>query len=278
MPNYGYHLARAQARLVESSYRALLPLILRRRIKCKRELPIDVFSYSGQQRLAEQVVSIRSFLKYAGRPTRFVVVSDGSHSDTALELLRAVDDCVSLEVPPASPPQTAESLANYLNNHPTGKQLALLVSLPRERPALYLDSDVRFFPAAHELSDYLVERSTTAYYLLDCGFAGDERLLNSAEEKSRPVNIGALLIFRSLDWSGSFDRFAQRGVAPTFFTGQTLTHLAMHANGARPFDPAKFVVQLDDQFVYGDHHAAADLVLRHYVNPVRHKLWTSLWR
>ena len=44
-----------------------------------------------------------------------------------------------------------------------------------------------------------------------------------------------------------------------------------------PFDRARFVLQLDDQFVYPDLHAGAHLVLRHYVNPVRHKFWTSLW-
>jgi hypothetical protein len=38
----------------------------------------------------------------------------------------------------------------------------------------------------------------------------------------------------------------------------------------------KYVLQLDDQFVYADRYAAAALALRHYVNPVRHKFWTSL--
>src|ERR1043166_6180131 len=115
MPNYGYHLARVQGRLVESAYQALLPLIANGRIKCKHELSIDVFSYSGEQRLAEQVVSIRSFRKYAGRPARFVVVSDGTYSSKASELLRSIDDCVSVEAAPDSPPDAADSLTSYLH-------------------------------------------------------------------------------------------------------------------------------------------------------------------
>ncbi|MBA2744409.1 MAG: hypothetical protein H0U43_08930 [Chthoniobacterales bacterium] len=50
----------------------------------------------------------------------------------------------------------------------------------------------------------------------------------------------------------------------------------MHANDAEPLDPERFVLQLDDQFVFRDRHAKSSLVLRHYVNPVRHKFWTTL--
>ena len=57
-----------------------------------------------------------------------------------------------------------------------------------------------------------------------------------------------------------------------------MTHLTMHANGARALDSQKFVLQLDDQFVYRDRYASREIVLRHYVNPVRHKFWTALWR
>ena len=40
----------------------------------------------------------------------------------------------------------------------------------------------------------------------------------------------------------------------------------------------KSAKQLDDQFVYPDRYMNCDLVLRHYVNPVRHKFWTTLAR
>ena len=51
-------------------YQAFLPIILSRRIKCPRQLAIDVFSYSSESRLAEQIASIRSFLSHAGRPAQ----------------------------------------------------------------------------------------------------------------------------------------------------------------------------------------------------------------
>jgi hypothetical protein len=276
MPNYGYHLARVRGRFAQRAYGTLLPFIVRRQIRCPRDIALDVFSYSSDRRIAEQVVSIRSFLKYAGRPSRFVVVSDGSHSTRSIDLLRRVDDCVSIEQVPGPPGHAHGALARYLSQHPTGKQLALIMSLPRERPALYIDSDVLFFAAAPELREHLDDGTAPAFYLPDCGFSGDERLLHDPAEKADPVNTGMLLLLGSLDWSLGIERFLELRGEPNFFTNQTITHLVMHANGARPFDPTKYVLQLDDQFRYTDDYAGRELVSRHYVDPVRHKFWTSL--
>jgi hypothetical protein len=278
MPNYGYHLARAEGRLTQSLYNFLLPVIARRPIQCVRDLPIDVFAYSGERRLSEQIASIRSFLKNAGRPHRFVVVSDGTHSAEATELLHRADRCVCVEqVPPPSPDAPAV-FGSYLRDHPTGKQLALIMSLPRERPALYVDSDVRFFAAAPELIQHIGQESAPAYYLTDCGFSGDERLLRTEAEKADPVNTGMVLLLRRLDWSLGIQRFLELDGPPNFFTNQTITHLVMHANGAQPLNPQKYILQLDDQFVYADRYAGPTLASRHYVDPVRHKFWTSLTR
>ena len=278
MPNYGYHIARAQGRFVQSIYERFLPLIASRRIRCRRELPIDVFSYSGQGRLAEQVASIRSFLKNAGRPNRFIVVSDGSHTLESIKLLCRVDECVSVESVPAPDLDAPDQFRAYLRNHPTGKQLALVMSLPRELPALYIDSDVRFFSRATDLQSVVESTTTPAFYLQDCGFAGDRRVLRNGEDTLPPVNTGVLLIRNMLDWSLATSRFTELNGVADFFTNQTLTHLVMHANRALPFNPAMYVLQLDDQFVYGDRYAGRNIALRHYVDPVRHKFWTSLTR
>jgi hypothetical protein len=39
----------------------------------------------------------------------------------------------------------------------------------------------------------------------------------------------------------------------------------------------KFVLQLDDQFQLADRYASKSIVLRHYVNPVRHKFWEQIF-
>jgi hypothetical protein len=276
MPNFGYHLARFHGNVVRRLYRAFLPLIVRRRPISPRSVDLEVFAYSNETTLPEQIASIRSFLRYVGRPKSFTVVSDGSHSRRSIRLLERVDPVVSVRNADVVPADLPEKFRHYLEVHPTGKQLAVIMPLPRDRPALYVDSDVLFFAGAADLVQRLGEPATPAYYLADCQFAGDDRLLRDAAEKQEAANTGVLLLFRKLDWSTSMARFLELTGEPTFFTNQTMTHLALHQNGARPLDPAKYVLQLDDQFVFSDRYAGAALALRHYVNPVRHKFWTSL--
>ncbi|MEP6937458.1 MAG: hypothetical protein ABI871_05250 [Chthoniobacterales bacterium] len=276
MPNYGYHLARAQGGAVRSLYRRLLPRIVGRPLAPRTAIPLEVFSYSNEAMLPEQIACIRSFLRYAGRPIRFSVVSDGTHLERSRELLEQIDDCVRVVNSAEGEPNAPSKMRNYLTSHPTGRQLALIMSLPVAGPTLYVDADVLFFAGAAGLSELIKQPPASAMYLGDCQFAGDARLLRGEAEKSAPVNTGFLLLFQPLDWSLGIARFLELSAAPIFFTNQTLTHLTMHANRATPFDPCKFVLRLDDQCEYRDRYAGGQIAMRHYVNPVRHKLWNSL--
>jgi hypothetical protein len=279
MPNYGYHLARAEGNATRRMYRARLASLARVRIATGAQIPLEVFSYSGENSLPEQVASIRSFLKYVGRPNRFTIVSDGTLSDRGRDILRSVDSVVTISDSTSwAPKDTPNGIHRYLTTHPTGKQLALIMSLPVAGPTLYIDSDVLFFPGASDLGRLARLNPAPAYYLEDCQLSADERLFHDDAERDRPVNTGALLLFKKLDWSLSIRRFLELEGQPTFFTNQTMTHLTMHANGAVPLDSRKYVLQLDDQFVYSDHYASDGQALRHYVNPVRHKFWTSIAR
>jgi len=277
MPNIAYHSALLEGKIVRKLYRAMLPMIVRRRVRVPRELSFDVVAYSGEKTLPEQVASIRSFLAHVGRPKKFTVVSDGSYTATSVALLEKIDACVRVQPEPPPPtPGLADDVRAYLAQHPTGKQLALLMSLPANGPTLYTDSDVLFFPGAHVIVDLAQAESVSAFYLADFQFSGDERLIVAASEKQNPANTGFVFLFQKLDWSLALERLARLDGAPSFFTNQTVTHLCLHANGARAFDPHKFILQLDDQTIYHDKYARPSLVMRHYVNPVRHKFWTTL--
>lgn len=276
-PNVPYHSARLEGRLVRNFYRAALPMIVRRRVRVPRELPFDVFAYSGESALPEQVASIRSFLAYAGRPKQFAVLSDGSYTTRSIALLESIDSCVRIQqTAPPFPSGLPQNVLSFFQNHFTGKQLALIMSLPTNGPALYTDADILFFPGARELVQLSQTQSVSAFYLADYQFSGDERLIREEDEKRNPANMGFLLFFKKLDWSVGLERLRAFDGVPNFFTTQTVTHLSLHANGASVFDPQKFVLKLDDQTIYRDKYAGPALAMRHYVNPVRHKFWTTL--
>ena len=277
--NLPYHAARLEGKMTRALYQMALPSIAGREIRVARDLPFEVFSYSGERMLPEQVASIRSFLANAGRPRQFTVVSDGSHRQSSIKLLEKIDACVRVDqTPPVPEASLPEKVKSYLETHPTGKQLAVIMSLPINGPTLYSDSDVLFFQCAHELAELANVRSASAFYLADYQFAGDERLISDPSEMRNPANTGFLFLFQKLDWSVGLRRLAELRGEPTFFTNQTVTHLCLHANGATSFDAEKFVLKTDDEFIYRDRHAGPGIAMRHYVNQIRHKFWTPLAR
>ena len=276
IPNFGYHFARWEGDLRRKTYCALLPAIVYRSVDRSRLVPLNVYSYSGEVMLPEQVRSIRTFLRHVGRPKSFTVITDGSHSTRSIELLKKIDPVVSIRPTGEHLPRDLpEKFRHYVTTYPMGKQLGLIMSLPRNGPALYVDSDVLFFPGAANLIRDFTDKGTPAFYLPDCqDCSADSRILLGPNEALQPVNSGVLMLLRPLDWSLGIRRFLELEGEPNFFTNQTIVHLVMHANGALPLDATRYVLQLDDQFIYPDRHASPYLVLRHYVNPVRHKFWT----
>jgi hypothetical protein len=277
VPNFGYHFARWEGETRRRTYETLVRAGGLRRIRPGKSVPLDVYSYSGEVMLPEQVRSIRSFLRHVGRPRSFTVISDGSHSTRSIELLKRIDSVVSIR--PAGehlPADLPEKFRHYITTYPMGKQLGLIMSLPRNGPAFYVDSDVLFFPGAANLMEAIGATSAPALYLPDCkDCSADARVLREPHESKHPVNSGLLMLLRPLDWSIAIRRLLELDGEPNFFTNQTLVHLVMHANGAQSLDPARYVLKLDDQVVYRDRYAGPNLVLRHYVSPVRHKFWTT---
>src|SRR5437867_3336826 len=185
MWNFDYHLARVRGAVARDAYRLLLPMIVRRQIDSPRTLDIDVFAYSNEAMLPEQIASVRSFLKYAGRPNNFTIVSDGTHRPHFVWLLQEVDSCIRVIRARDFLPEQSSS-RDYFANHPTGKQLALIMSLPLERPALYIDADVLFFPGAVVLADLLRNQDASALYLGDCQVAGDVCFLRDQVDTDYP--------------------------------------------------------------------------------------------
>lgn len=275
--NIPYHVAVRRSRLARLRYGRRLERLASRPVVAPRRLDFDVYSFSGHGELPEQVASIRSFIRSAGAPHRFVVVSDGSHRREDIELLGRLHPSVeTIPLREVACPPFAPGVEAYAARHPLGKKLSLLVSLQPERPTLYVDSDVLFFAAADQLAHDRYRAPGSLFYLVDCRASLDGRLLDPPEQARRPVNSGFLVLGRQLDWSQALARLDALGGQASFFTEQTVVHLAMHDNGAAPLDSSTFVVGLADQFRFRDAYTRTGPALRHYVRPVRYRLWTNL--
>jgi len=241
------------------------------------KIPATVYSFSGENDWPEQAASIRSFLRFVGEPERFLVVSDGTHTPDARKRLEQLNPSVSVvslnSVIRSSLPARIEK---YAAEHFLGKKLSLLYSIPVDGPTVYADSDILFFPGADTLGRLLRSPLPTSLYLLDCWPSLDDRLFISEEEKELPVNGGFLIFNRPLDWSSALERLDRMPGECVFFTEQTLVHLTMRGNGARPLPASEYILRAEDQFHFSDQYAGQRIALRHYISSIRTKLWRQV--
>ncbi len=274
MVNLGYRAARLKGKLG----RALYTRCLSRWAPVAhngRPLAAQVYSLSCERDLPEQVASITLWLRHVGVPQQYTVISDGSYTAASMELLHRLHPCVRV-VPLVdfARPDLPAAVFRYAALNPMGKKLAVLLSLPLTEPTVYTDSDIVYFPAARALAALLEQADGQNYYLADASPSFDRRILHSEAEAADPINGGFIVLKRSLDWQLALQRFLALEEPPNYFTEQTMVHLTLHRDGAQPLERQRYIMELDDEFVYRDRYAHCPrVILRHYVNPVRHKFW-----
>jgi hypothetical protein len=252
-------------------------------------LPCRLVTFSGQRDLPEQVASLLSLLLLVGQPEELVVGSDGSHTAAAVALLRELHPRLQVfPWPQLAPDPLPEPLPRHAALHPLGKKLALLLgqsaSASGQRPLVYADSDILFFPAAAaDFPAWLQPRPGLAgRFLLDCQPALDARLLRPEDSTEIPLNSGLLILHEPPDWQLALSRLRQLWQqAPQadadHYTEQTALHLALPVPRYRPLPHHSCVVNILDQFRHEDlFRDEPRLVLRHYVNLVRYKFWRAV--
>ena len=277
MVNIPYHVARTQGRLMRSLYKSVLPQIAKIPISQTQRIPIAVYALSCERDLPEQVLSLRSFIRHAGIPEHFTIVSDGSYTESSCNLLRQIHPCVEvLPLEKMKRTDLPQSVYDYAAQHSMGRKLLTLLSLPIHGTTIYTDSDILFFPAASDLVNVTDWENSSSLYLPDCATKMDERVIYEDLEKLNPVNGGFIIFKEPLDWSFALERLSKLKELNHYFTEQTLVHLTMHYNQAQPLCSKRYVLNVEDQFIYPDKYAGQEIALRHYVNDVRHKLWLNV--
>ncbi|QLE47105.1 hypothetical protein FD724_02460 [Nostoc sp. C057] len=277
MVNIGYHTAKIQGKFNRSLYKAAISQIVNIPIKQTRQVPVSIYALSCERDLPEQVASIRSFIRHVGIPETFTVVSDGSYTDSSCNLLRRIHPCVQvILLQNFLRTDLPQCVLDYAQLHPMGRKLSALMSIPVNGTTIYTDSDILFFPGGIDLIDLSKSDEKYSLYLPDCSMSLDERIIYDESEKLNPVNGGFILFRHEFDWSFAIERLANLQEVPSYFTEQTIVHLTMHHNHGKPLCSNKYVLNVEDQFIYPDKSASKNIALRHYVSDVRHKLWFNV--
>lgn len=250
-------------------------------VQRKTVLDIDILSFSSKRDFEEQVFSIMSFLRYAGKPTRWIIYSDDSHISWHHQFIKDHFDFVSIEKWNACENKYTgfeDVMASYMKFNILAKRLYAYANHPVERMTMFMDSDVLFYEKIAEKLD-IVLRGGGQWYLPDAVWGTLDSTYKSDHTPDMfQLNGGCFVTDKFLDWNPVFEYMQSLKGTYEYFSDQTAFHIAFMKQGAKPLDPRYFILNCEDQFDFGYKYFPEEIALRHYVHPIRHKMWQKNWK
>lgn len=245
------------------------------------DIRFDILSISSKSDFAEQFFSILSFIVNVGLPPKWILVSDGSHSSVEVELIHEYFPFVEFlnwdEIPNRFP-DFEQVYQDYVRESPMGKKIYILSNYLVGKNTLYTDSDILFYPKFRGFLD-LLNSTNSLHYLPDNDWGTLDDDLNATSSREMfQLNGGFLLITPSIDWSKGLDYLRSRMGKYGYFSEQTACHVTFHNQDAQPFDPRIFLLITTDHFRFFNATNKRKAAIRHFVGPLRHKMWQYGWK
>ncbi len=240
------------------------------------DIPFTIISMSGSKYLADQLYSICSFFVNAGMPQKWIVFSDGSYTAEERSLLSKIP---FVEVRDIHTNKYDIDKA-YFDQYPLLKKLAAYSQLSIDSTTILTDSDILFFPAFKKYESVF---SAHNWYLADEDrFYFDDDYLVENNADMYGTNTGFIVLNTKPDWSIAtnyiFNKLRNKNPFG-HWSEQTAIHLMIRqAQDFLPLDPRKFVLSGKDSFKISVEPLWKDIALRHFVGPVRHKMWQANWK
>jgi hypothetical protein len=256
----------------------------------KASMKMDVVSFSSNKDFYDQLLSILSFVRYAGIPDLWTVYSDGRHTTDQIKVLESMgfvkveqinwENNAALE---AACKETllpyAEVIIDYARTFPLGKKLYCYLNHKISQPTLFLDADILFYQKASVFKAALDDGSS-GWYLPDNEWGNlDSRYKEANMEQLYQINSGFFLLNKEIgSLKAGLDFLKALNYNYEDFTEQNVFHIIFRTNGLMPLDPRIFVLNSGDQFDFSYLYGRENIAMRHYTAPVRHKMWQRDWR
>ena len=167
----------------------------------------------------------------------------------------------------------------YATNYNIGRKTYTIINYKSENPFLFCDSDLIFYPKFKEYL-HLLKPNSCNYFSVDNDWCClDTKYLNTKQQDMYQLNSGLLFIQNNFEWlpaleyinnlTGKYDFYDQTSVHIAYFNSSNANTL--------PFDPRLFKVEMSDHFKFKLNSNTKKLAVRHYVGPIRHKMWQKGW-
>lgn len=236
---------------------------------------LTIASFSGEKQLADQLYSITSFYRNVGKPGKWIIFSDGSHSEKSKELFNNIPEVVliddSIDIVP-------EAYKNETN--PLLKKVFYYKTVDVKTTTFFVDSDILFYKSFTDFYPLLLNHN---WFMVDEQYGSfDTSYVENVNFDLYPCNSGFFVLNKQPQWDVVMRYLDDQRSKPEgiqYWSEQTAFHvLTRDFTNYLPLDPRYFVVGGPDSFSLTSHFDYTKIAMRHFVGPVRHKMWQYSWK
>lgn len=233
-------------------------------------VPLTLYSFSGNAQFSDQVLSILSFVKNVGIPNKWIIISDGSHDNNQSKYFQSfpfieyklwyewIDERFDQKI--------LETKFWQI------KKLIAFANIPVDSSTILLDSDILFF---NRFKDYINCITNKNWYLADLEPHFDDDYNHSPNQNY--TNSGFIVLNHAIDWEQGIQYIIERLELGRFighFSEQTAIEIVVKKNELSFLDPRLFLLELKDHFTLNSTYNHDNLAVRHFVGPIRFRMWT----
>ena len=254
-------------------------LILEKRLlplNC-RTIDFDVISFSGAVSFEDQILSIYSFVYYAGLPVKWTIYSDGTYCPKDIELIKTLFSFITVkEWNYNNNSDDKDLLDNYVKRFPTAKKVSIVTGHKYERQTIYVDSDIVFYK---NIFPYINSTALSkGFWYVPDAVETVEAYFKNDDQNIYAFNFGLIILNSTFDFGDVFTFLNDLKGNYVYFSDQLAFEYAFRKQNGAVLDPRQFIIDTDDQFDYSTKYRPRDIAMRHYTGPVRHKMWQNGWK
>lgn len=233
----------------------------------------NMVSFSGKKQFLDQLYSIASFYRNMGKPEGWIIYNDGTYSKEELDFFKKIER-VSIEEVSSITKELPEAA---LKKFPTLLKIEILKNISPRIPVIFTDSDILFYKGFSRYKKILEQHN---WYIADEGFRYfDADYITNNKTAADPLNLGFMVLNSKPHWTPVIAYIIARfnDGKLDYWTDQTACHIMAQNENFKTLPKQEFVVGGNDSFKF---KSAADydcIALRHFVGPVRHKMWQYPW-
>lgn len=235
---------------------------------------INVVSFSGNKAFQDQLLSIASFYLNVGRPSNWTIYNDGSYNDLQISKFLSIKN-ISLKNANSLPSNFDQKI---LTQYPTLKKVDVFFEHTVNSTTIFTDSDILFYQS---FSKYIEQIKFDNWYLVDeKSMYFDQDFLSNQPKQDYPLNLGFIVLNSKPNMNELISYLQHKINSQTlgYWSDQTGFHILAKSSDFKPLNPSLFVVKGSDSFKLRHHVNYNKIALRHFVGPVRHKMWQRNWK